>query len=124
MKATTIMQWSTPIAAGVVLASAFAWPQFVHAAESTSARTPPAELGEFFVPPEKYRSDFGSFRSPLIFADGSPVRNTTDWQRRRAEILSTWHKTMGAWPPLIEQPRVELVNTTRREHGTQHQHRV
>jgi hypothetical protein len=76
------------------------------------------------VSPEKYRSDLGSFRPPLVFADGMPVRNAADWQRRRAEILSTWHTNMGSWPALIEKPRVELVNTTRREHVTQHKLRV
>jgi dienelactone hydrolase len=51
-------------------------------------------------------------------------RNATDWQRRRAEILSTWHKIMGPWPSLIEKPRVETLKTTRRENILQHQLRV
>ena len=35
---------------------------------------PPAELAEFFRPPEKYRNDFGAFRSPLgIALDGEMV---------------------------------------------------
>jgi len=87
-------------------------------------RKPPEELAELFASPEKYRSDFGNFRSPLLFADGAPVRTPADWQRRRAEILSTWHKLMGPWPPLIEKPRVETISTTRRENVTQHQLRV
>ena len=45
---------------------------------------PPAELAEFFRTPEKYRDDFGSFRSPLLFADGTPVKSAKDWPRRRA----------------------------------------
>ena len=87
-------------------------------------RKPPAELAEFFAPPEKYRTALGDFRSPLLFADGTPVRTPADWQRRRSEILSTWHKLMGPWPPLIEKPRVELRNTTRRENITQQQLRI
>ena len=85
--------------------------------ESAAAhlRKPPAEIAEFFAPPEQDRSDVGNFRSPLVFADGTRVQNPADWPRRRAEILSTWHKIMGPWPPLIERPRVELVNRTRRE---------
>lgn len=86
--------------------------------------TPPVELAEFFAPPARYRSDFGSFRSPLEFADGTRVQTPADWQRRRAEILSTWHKTMGAWPPLIEKPRVEVASTTRRENITQQHLRI
>jgi len=58
-------------------------------------KPPPVELAEFFAPPEQYRSDFGNFRSPLVFADGTRVQNPADWQRRREEILSTWRKIMG-----------------------------
>ena len=85
---------------------------------------PPDEIAQFFEPPQKYRSDLGSFRSPLLFADGTPVRTPADWQRRRAEILATWHSAMGPWPPLIERPRVEVVNTTRRDNITQQQVRI
>ncbi|MSU20986.1 MAG: sialidase [Pedosphaera sp.] len=83
-----------------------------------------SELAGFFVPPEEYRSDFGSFRSPLLFEDGAPVRKAADWPRRRDEILSTWNRIMGPWPALIEKPRVEVVKTARRENLTQHQLRI
>lgn len=92
--------------------------------KQTATPKPPAELAEFFQPPEKYRNDFGKFRSPLLFADGTRVQNAADWQRRRAEILATWHKLMGPWPALIEKPRVEIVKTTRRDNIMQHQVRV
>lgn len=85
---------------------------------------PPAELAAFFSPPEKYRGDFGKFRSPLVFADGKPVKTAEDWQRRRAEILGRWHQIMGPWPALIGEPRVETVQTTRRGNLTQHQLRL
>lgn len=49
-------------------------------------RVPPPELARFFQPPEQYRSDFGTFRSPLLFADGTQVKTPADWQRRREEI--------------------------------------
>ena len=85
---------------------------------------PPVELVEFFRPPEKYRSEFGKFRSPLLFDDGKSVKTPQDWQRRRTEILTTWYKAMGPWPALIKQPRVETIKTTRRENVTQHQLRL
>lgn len=85
---------------------------------------PPTELAKFFLPTEKYRSDFGSFRSPLQFADGTLVKSAKDWPRRRVEILDTWHKAMGPWPALLEKPEVETVKTTRRETITQHQLRL
>lgn len=82
------------------------------------------EIAEFFHPPEKYRNDFGDFRSPLIFENGFRVATPADWERRREEIRSTWQKIMGPWPKLIEKPRVEVVNTTRRENITQQQLRI
>ncbi len=85
---------------------------------------PPPELAPYFSPPEQYRSDLGRYRSPLIFADGTLVGTAADWQRRREEILSTWHNIMGPWPPLIEQPRVEVVNEMRREGIAQQQLRI
>jgi dienelactone hydrolase len=90
----------------------------------THSRMPPATLVEFFAPPEKYRGDFDTFRSPLVFDDGTRVKNPADWTRRRAEVLSTWHAIMGPWPPLIERPRVEVVNATRRQNITQHELRM
>ena len=91
---------------------------------SDKQRVPPPELASFFQPPEQYHSDFGTFRSPLLFDDGTRVKTSADWQRRREEILSTWHATMGPWPPLVERPRVETVATMRRENLTQHQLRL
>ncbi|MFO1501322.1 MAG: acyl-CoA thioester hydrolase/BAAT C-terminal domain-containing protein [Verrucomicrobiota bacterium] len=94
-----------------------------HAAEPNPP-LPPAEVGRFFQPPAQFRSDFGPFRSPLIFADGTRVQTAADWERRRAEILATWHQLMGPWPALIERPRVEVVGTTRRDTITQQHLRI
>jgi hypothetical protein len=69
-------------------------------------------------------SEMGSYRSPLLFNDGRKVETIEDWPRRRTEILSTWQKIMGPWPALIEKPRVEIVNTSRREGITQQQLRI
>jgi dienelactone hydrolase len=85
---------------------------------------PPAELAEFFRPPARFLSDQGQFRSPLLFADGQRVQAAADWQRRRQEILATWHKAMGPWPALIEKPRVETLQSARREGLQQHQLRL
>jgi len=68
---------------------------------------------------KEYRSDFGPFRSPMQFADGTLAKTPQDWSRRRTEILETWHKAMGPWPALIDNPRVETVQKTRRENITQ-----
>jgi len=119
MSVIAIARWVTLAVAAFGFAA-----EFASTAEPPEASRPPAELAGFFAPPEKYRSEFGSFRSPLVFGDGTPVRTAADWQRRRKEILTTWHNRMGPWPALIDKPRVEVVNTTRRENLTQHQLRV
>lgn len=111
----------------IVVASQAAEPND-NAREETAAshgnQVPPAELAPFFRPPEQYQSKFGRFRSPLLFADGTQVKTRADWQRRRDEILATWHGTMGHWPPLVKQPQVETVATMRRENITQHHLRL
>lgn len=96
----------------------------IWAGDQRDNRRPPAALAEFFRPPEKYRADLGTFRSPLKFADGTTAKTPEDWQRRRKEILTTWHQAMGPWPALIQKPQLETVKTTRRENVTQHQIRL
>ncbi len=84
----------------------------------------PGSLTSAFRPPPEYRGDLGAYRSPLVFDDGRPVRDPADWRRRRGEILASWHGIMGAWPPLIERPGVEVLGTERREGFEQRRVRV
>lgn len=86
---------------------------------STSAR-----LAPFFRPPAELAGDMGSYRSPLKFADGRPVRNAEDWRKRRQEILKTWQELMGPWPALIEKPKIEYLEKGRRDNFTQHHIRL
>jgi len=76
---------------------------------------PPADLAPFFQIPQEYREDAGTYRSPLVFEDGTRVTRPSEWPRRRAEILSAWERAMGTWPPLIASPKVEIEETTTRE---------
>jgi len=78
----------------------------------------------FFRPPAEFAGDFGQYKAPLIFDDGTAVKMPADWQRRRQEILKTWHGMMGAWPPLIEKPKIEYLAKEHRENFTQHKVRV
>src|SRR5690606_13026389 len=78
------------------------------------------DLDRFFRPPAEYADDFGEYRSPLEFYDGSEVKTAADWNRRRSEILDRWHQIMGQPPPLIERPKIEYVKQERRENFTQH----
>ena len=71
----------------------------------------------FTTMPVEFASQPAVGASPLIFRDGSPVKTAQDWQRRREEILQDWHGLMGAWPKVIENPRVEVLETKEREEG-------
>ena len=66
----------------------------------------------------------GDYRSPLLFKDGREVRTPADWQQRRAEILADWHGILGAWPPVIEKPALEVLESKPREDFTQQRVRV
>ena len=81
---------------------------------------PPADLAPFFKPPADLAGDYGHYRSPLKFDDGTPVKTADDWPKRRAEIRKYWHTAMGEWPALIEKPKVEYGAKERREGVTQH----
>src|SRR5688500_3220782 len=78
------------------------------------------KLKPYFNPPPKYAGEFGKYRTPLKFYDGSLVKTASDWKERRKEIINRWHKMMGPWPELISKPAVEIIKTTRRENFTQH----
>jgi dienelactone hydrolase len=74
----------------------------------------------WFTPPAEFAKDLGNYRSPLQFENGKTVRNAAEWKKRRAEIMAAWHKLMGAWPPVIQKPRLEhLGEGQRRDNFTQ-----
>jgi hypothetical protein len=82
------------------------------------------DLAPHFEVPKQFAGDFGTYRSPLKFAYGSEVKTPADWARRRREILETWHALMGPWPPLLAEPKLEKLESQRRENFTQHKVRV
>ena len=77
-------------------------------------------IQKYFDPPEQFAADFGSYRSPLQFADQSAVSTPDDWKRRRAELLQQWTSDLGQWPDLITKPDVEILESKRRENFVQH----
>jgi hypothetical protein len=89
------------------------------AAMAQSPKPLPDILAPLFRPPAEYANQFGSFRSPLKFSDGSEVKTTADWARRRAEIRQHWFDVMGPWPPLLEKPRLSILDRTPRDTFTQ-----
>src|SRR5437879_240569 len=64
-------------------------------------------IASLFEPPPDFRNQFGEYRSPLQFADGSLARTPADWARRRREILHQWRELMGPWPRVLKRPKVE-----------------
>ena len=77
------------------------------------------KIAPFFQPPAEMTADLSTYRSPLLFDDGQPVQTPDEWRRRREEILRFWHKSLGPWPPLVEHPAIEVVETRDRENFTQ-----
>ncbi|MDB5263272.1 MAG: hypothetical protein JWQ14_2555 [Adhaeribacter sp.] len=73
-----------------------------------------------FLPPAPFKNNFGQYRSVLKFYDGTKVKTKKDWAKRRKEILVRWHGLMGAWPPLIQNQEMEILETTRKEGFTQY----
>jgi len=76
-------------------------------------------IAPYFSPPKEWQNKLGDYRSPLVRNDGTLVRTAEEWQTRRAEILADWQKLLGAWPPLITEPTVEVLETTHRENFQQ-----
>lgn len=76
-----------------------------------------------FEPPAEHR-DGSKYRTPLQFEDGSRIKTPEDWQRRRQEILNTWHGLMGQWPDSLENPAIELRESVKRGDLTQYEVRV
>lgn len=73
-----------------------------------------------FTPPPEFVNNFGAYKSPLIFNDGTSVKTVKDWQRRRSEILAEWRSLTGSCPELIDKPKVQFFEQKRRDNITQH----
>ena len=82
-------------------------------------RQPWDEIAPYFKPPEKWRGKSGKYRSPLLFNDGSKVKTSKEWTRRRTEILKNWQDLLGHWPALITNPKVQVLEEKRRENFRQ-----
>jgi hypothetical protein len=78
----------------------------------------------FLTPPEEFADDLGGYRPVLQFYDGRWVKTPADWQKRREEILTLWHKTLGPWPPLIERPAITYLEKEHVENFTRQKVRI
>jgi dienelactone hydrolase/photosystem II stability/assembly factor-like uncharacterized protein len=82
------------------------------------------KLEPFAQPPDEFAGKLGAYRSPLKFADGSIATTPADWQRRRAEIVKTWHKRLGTWPLLIDKPTIKKLDKVERDGYTEYKVQV
>ena len=87
----------------------------VRAADSPTRESLGLQLEKYYQPPAAWAGQYGPYRSPLKFADGTLVKSPEDWARRRAEILATWQRRLGPWPPLVERPAVTRLETVPRD---------
>ena len=83
-----------------------------------------SQLKRYFEVPVEYADQFGEYSSPLKFYDGTPVKDAADWARRRQEILDRWNGLLGKWPPVIERPVLERLESSRSDVFTQYRIRV
>lgn len=77
-------------------------------------------LERCFVPPPEYADLYGDYRSPLVFYNGDTVKCAGEWAPRRTEIRARWDSLMGAWPPLLTEGRLEILDSVRQEGYVRH----
>ena len=73
------------------------------------------DLSSYFSPPEKFKGEYGNFRSLLHFYDGKEVKTAEDWQDRRAEILERWNGLMGEWPEFLTEQKLTIIDSVQKE---------
>lgn len=87
----------------------------LHAALAAAAEPAANVLEPYSHPPADFSGEFGEYRSPLLFADGSRVETPEQWRERRQEIRQYGMNEMGPWPDLIAQPRMEVLDESPRD---------
>lgn len=97
---------------------------FLGAAEPAARASLWQQLKPFTTPPEEFAGQLGDYRSPLLFPDGTAVRDANDWKRRRAEIVAKWHERLGPWPALVDKPEVKKMDPVEKDGYTQQRIRV
>ena len=74
-----------------------------------------SEIAPHFDVPAQWQGNMGGLRSVMLFDNGDLLRNPSQWPARRAEILSLWHSTMGRWPEIITNQRLERLDSVQIE---------
>jgi hypothetical protein len=79
------------------------------------------DIERFFAPPAEFADKFGDYRPVTRFDDESKVESAKDWPRRRLEILKYWHGVLGAWPKILDKPRIRYTKSEHVENFTRHE---
>lgn len=111
---------SRPILAVVFLGNFLLGTNELLAQESVSRATLQDRLAKYYSPPAEYENELGDYRSPLRTDNGGRVKSANEWKQRRAEILETWRRRLGAWPPLVDKPAMKRLETVERDGFMQH----
>jgi dienelactone hydrolase len=69
--------------------------------------------------PEQWREQRSTLRSPLLQPNGERISTAAAWREERRKIEARWHELMGQWPPVIQQPKLSVLETSEREGITQ-----
>jgi hypothetical protein len=88
-------------------------------APAADTSDPADVLAPYWKPPAEFARQVGSYKSLLRSSDGTRVSGAGDWARRRQEILACWQQAMGPWPALLPNPRLEVLESRRRENFAQ-----
>ncbi len=99
-----------------------------------------ARLEPFFTPPPTGNTGTSHPTNPGIvgtpptsapmlravqeFQDGRSADTPAGWCERRAEIRASWDRILGAWPPLLRHPKLEILHSGPREDFTAKRVRV
>lgn len=73
------------------------------------------DLSSYFSPPEKYKGEYGDFRSLLHFYNGKEVKTAEEWPLRRVEILERWNGLMGEWPAFLTDQKFTLIDSVQKD---------
>jgi len=105
---------------GLIVAIIARVPARIQAGDEPSRDKLWSMVEKFVETPAEFAGQFGSYRSPLKFTDGSIVKSADDWPRRRGEILETWRRRLGGWPSLVDKPEVKRLESVEKEGYSQH----
>lgn len=76
-------------------------------------------LKPYFSAPDSMKNDYGVFKSPLVFNDGTEVKTKNDWLLRRKEIKNNWDLFLGTWPAFDENQKLQYIDSIEKEGYTQ-----